>query len=91
MKTYNRYKLELSPYYLAKDEESCDLCANHFYGKFLNYINEEDYVGASLAKRFLRRGSENCANYKSNRFTKHYLDAAKNDKFTELKKDFFCD
>ena len=48
MKTNQRYKLELTPYYLAKNEESCDLSATHLYGKFLNYIDEDDYIVVDL-------------------------------------------
>ena len=91
MKTNQRYKLELTPYFLAKNEESCDLSANHLYGKFLNYIDEDDYVGASLAKRFLKKGDSSCweCGYKDNKFKIHYSYANKNEKFKELKKDFY--
>ena len=91
MKTNQRYKLELTPYYLTKNEESCDLSANHIYGKFLNYIDEDDYVGASLAKKFLQRGSWRCRQmgYKGNRFKTYYKNANKDNKFKTLRKDFF--
>ena len=91
MTTNEKYKLELSPYYLVKDEESCGLCANHFYGKFLNYIDDDDYVGASLAKRFLKRGNDKCVSYKNNRFKKYFNDASNNKQFNELKSGFFND
>ena len=86
-----KYKLELTPYYLAKDEESCDLSANHLYGKFLNYIDEDDYVGASLAKRFLKKGNSSCGEcgYENNKFKTYYYNANKSKKFKELKKDFY--
>jgi len=91
MKTNQRYKLELTPYYLAKNEESCDLSARHLYGKFLNYIDEDDYVGASLAKRFLKKGDSSCegCGYENNKFKTYYHDANKSEKFEELKKEFY--
>ena len=91
MKTNQRYKLELTPYYLAKNEESCDLSATHLYGKFLNYIDEDDYVGASLAKRFLKIGDSSCGEcgYENNKFKTYYYNADKSEKFKELKKDFY--
>ncbi|MAF43959.1 MAG: hypothetical protein CMI54_07350 [Parcubacteria group bacterium] len=93
MKTNQRYKLELTPYFLAKDEESCNFSASHFYGKFLNYIDDDDYVGASLAKRFLRRGAERCEKfgYENNKFKSYRAWAEKDEKFNSLKKEFFCD
>ena len=91
MKTNQRYKLELTPYYLTKNEESCDLSANHLYGKFLNYIDEDDYVGASLAKRFLKKGDSSCGEcgYENNKFKTYYYDANKSERFKELKKEFY--
>jgi len=91
MKTNQRYKLELTPYYLTKNEESCDLSAAHLYGKFLNYIDEDDYVGASLAKRFLKKGDASCGGcgYKNNKFKIHYNHANESGRFKELKKDFY--
>ena len=93
MRTNQRYKLELTPYYLAKNEESCDLSATHLYGKFLNYIDEDDYVGASLAKRFLKKGDSSCGGhgYKNNKFKIYYSNANKSQRFKELKKEFYCD
>ena len=79
MTTNQKYKLELTPYYLTKNEESCDLSANHLYGKFLNYVDEDDYVGASLAKRFLKNGDSSCGEcgYENNKFKIHYSYANK--------------
>ena len=93
MKTNQRYKLELTPYYLAKNEESCDLSATHLYGKFLNYIDEDDYVGASLAKRFLKKGNSSCGEcgYENNKFKIYYYNANKSERFKKLKKEFYCE
>ena len=93
MNTNQRYKLELAPYFLAKNEESCDLSANHLYGKFLNYIDEDDYVGATLAKRFLQKGYYSCeeCGYEDNKFKTYYSNASKSRKFKELKKEFYCE
>jgi len=93
MKTNQRYKLELTPYYLAKNEESCDLSANHLYGKFLNYIDDDDYVGASLAKKFLKKGDVSCdkCGYENNKFKTFYSSANESKKFNKLKREFYCE
>ena len=56
MNPADKYKLEFNAYFSFNNKEKCDLCAGHFYGKFLNYVDNKDYVGASLAKKFLMRG-----------------------------------
>lgn len=93
MNTNQRYKLELAPYYLAKSKESCDLSANHLYGKFLNYIDEDDYVGATLAKRFLQKGDHSCkeCGYENSKFKDFHSRANKSEKFNRLKKEFYCE
>lgn len=89
----NKYKIELNAYASFGNEENCDLCADFFYGKFLNYLDEGDYVGASLAKRFLMRGDWHCSQngYQSNKFNGFYQQARRNDTFNKLKTDFFYD
>ena len=93
MTASDQYKLELNPYVSFGDEEKCDLCANHFYGKFLNYLEEDDYVGASLAKRFLMRGDWHCSQngYENNKFNNFYRQAHTNSVFQKLKTEFFYD
>ena len=93
MNSSEKYKLELNSYFSLKGKEECDLCAGHFYGKFLNYIEDNDYVGASLAKRFLMRGDWRCSQngYEGNRFNSFYKNAHENKKFKRLKIDFFYD
>ena len=93
MNSSDKYKLELNAYASFGDEEKCDLCANHFYGKFLNYIEEGDYVGASLAKKFLQRGDWFCSQngYKDNKFNNFYKQAYGNDNFKKIKTEFFHD
>jgi len=93
MNPSEQYKLELNAYASFGDEEKCDLCANHYYGKFLNYVDEDDYVGASLTKRFLQRGDWLCSEngYKNNKFSGFYEEAHKNDNFKKIKIEFFND
>jgi hypothetical protein len=91
MTTNQKYKLELTPYFVPRGEESCDLSASHVYGKFLHYIDDDDYVGASLAKKFLKHGAVRCSEkkYSNNKFKLYYKDARRNDRFKALRSDFF--
>jgi hypothetical protein len=88
-----QYRLELNAYAAFNDEENCDLCADHFYGKFLNYINNKDYVGASLTKKFLMRGDWHCSQngHRNNKFISFYNQALENEDFKKIKSDFFHD
>tara|TARA_R100000808_G_C2110197_1_gene124519 strand:- start:733 stop:1017 length:285 start_codon:yes stop_codon:yes gene_type:complete len=93
MKTINKYKLELTPYFNCKDKEKSDLSANYMYGKFLSYLSEDDYIGASLAKRFIRKGW-NCCNindYPDSNFKAHYKEATNNPKYKMVKNKFYCE
>ena len=58
MNATNKYKWELVPYFNCKGEARSDLSAKHLYGKFLCYTEEEDFVGADLAKKMLKRGRD---------------------------------
>ena len=55
MNKSDKYQWELLPYFSTKENQG-DLSAKHMYGKFLNYVENEDYVGANLAKNFLYKG-----------------------------------
>jgi hypothetical protein len=75
------------------NHEKSDLSAKFLYGKFLNYLHDKDYVGANLAKGFLRRGKVYCIKkgYRNNKFHSYYKEAQKNDKYKRLREVFFYD
>ena len=93
MNPADKYKLEFNAYFSFNNKEKCDLCAGHFYGKFLNYVDNKDYVGASLAKKFLMRGDWRCTQngYEKNKFTSFYKQALENEDFKKVKSNFFYD
>lgn len=84
MNPSHKYKWELVPYFNHNGEERSDLSAKHIYGKFLSYAEEEDFIGADLAKKFLKDGKD-----KSHKFEYHYENACKNEDFLSLKDKFY--
>ena len=84
MNASKKYKWELIPYFNCKGEEESQLSANHLYGKFLNYTEEEDFVGANLAKKMLERGRD-----ESDTFKPRYEKACTNESFLSLENQFY--
>ena len=84
MKTSDKYKWELVPYFNSSNRESSKLSSRHIYGKFLTYIDNEDFVGANLAKKMLERGSLN-----NSQFEECYTNACSNEGFAALENDFY--
>ena len=50
------YKSELYPLWRFKTPEKAQLSCNQIYLKFLQYIDEGDFVGADMAKKYLHMG-----------------------------------
>ena len=61
------YKSEILPYWRFKDPETATTSSEKIYDLFLNYLKQEDFVGADMARKFLQMGytrSRRYANYK---------------------------
>ncbi len=50
------YKSELYPLWRFKTPDKAQLSCNQIYLKFLGYIDEGDFVGADMAKKYLHMG-----------------------------------
>ena len=50
------YKSELHPLWRFKTPDKAQLSCNQIYLKFLEYIDENDFVGADMAKKYLHMG-----------------------------------
>ncbi len=83
MNKSDKYQWELLPYFSTKENQG-DLSAKHMYGKFLNYVENEDYVGANLAKNFLYKGS-----LENKGFQNFLKEASKNQKYSEMQGNFY--
>ena len=64
------YKSEILPYWRFKNPEIATESSNKIYQLFLEYLEQEDFVGADMARKFLQMGytrARRYANHKSGR------------------------
>jgi hypothetical protein len=62
------YKLEILPYWRFKTPDIARISSEKIYEIFLAYLEENDFVGADMARKFLQMGytrSRRYANHKS--------------------------
>ena len=82
------YRNEIIPYVNTRNKDNADYSAEFLYGKFLNYLSNKDYAGASLTKKYLRNGKFKCRRLKNNKFKLYHSRANKNKTYKRLKRDF---
>jgi hypothetical protein len=64
------YKSEILPYWRFKNPEIARESSRKIYEMFLTYLEQEDFVGADMARKFIQMGytrSRRYANHKSGR------------------------
>ena len=64
------YKSEILPYWRFKTPEIARESSEKIYSMFLDYLHQDDFVGADMARKFLQMGytrSRRYANHKSGR------------------------
>jgi hypothetical protein len=64
------YKSEILPYWKFKDPEAAMASSEKIYDLFIEYLNQNDFVGADMARKFLQMGytrARRYANHKSGR------------------------
>lgn len=62
------YKSEILPYWRFKTPDIAKISSEKIYGLFLNYLEQDDFIGADMARKFLQMGytrSRRYANHKS--------------------------
>lgn len=57
------YKSELLPLWSFKDEESAKKSSDSIFEKFIEYKEEEDFVGMDVARKFLQMGYTRAMRY----------------------------
>ncbi|MDO1448305.1 DUF4385 domain-containing protein [Rhodocytophaga aerolata] len=64
------YKSEILPYWKFKDPEAAMTSSEKIYDLFIEYLTQNDFVGADIARKFLQMGytrARRYANHKSGR------------------------
>ncbi|MBD2353576.1 DUF4385 domain-containing protein [Tolypothrix sp. FACHB-123] len=64
------YKSEILPYWRFKNPDIAKESSEKIYGIFLTYLEQDDFVGADMARKFLQMGytrARRYANHKSGR------------------------
>lgn len=68
------YKSEILPFWRFKNPEIATESSSKIYQMFLDYLDEDDFVGADMARKFLQMGytrSRRYANHKSGKKYRH--------------------
>lgn len=60
---YQPYKDELLPLWRYKDAEAAEKSAKAIYERFLHYVDEEDFPGADMARKYLQMGYTRAMRY----------------------------
>jgi hypothetical protein len=71
------YKDELLPLWSYKNEEAADESAEALLGAFYDYLDEDDFVGADMARKYLRMGYTRAMRYAKYPGGKKYEDGEK--------------
>jgi hypothetical protein len=74
------YKSEILPHWRFKTPEIAQESSEHIYGLFLDYVRQEDFVGADMARKFLQMGYTRSRRYANHRTGQKYKGPVPDDK-----------
>lgn len=74
------YKSEILPHWRFKDPATANESAKTIFNLFLDYLMEEDFVGADMARKFLQMGFTRARRYANYRGGKKYAGPVPEDK-----------
>ena len=66
------YKSEILPHWRFKTPEIAQQSSETIYQLFLNYLEQDDFVGADMARKFLQMGYTRARRYANHRSGKKY-------------------
>ncbi|MGB3778508.1 MAG: DUF4385 domain-containing protein [Tunicatimonas sp.] len=70
--TVEPYKSEILPHWRFKDPEAARASSEKIYAMFLEYLRQQDFVGADMARKFLQMGYTRARRYANYRGGKKY-------------------
>ncbi|SIT89258.1 DUF4385 domain-containing protein [Pontibacter indicus] len=74
------YKSEILPHWRFKTPEIARESSEHIYGLFLDYLRQNDFVGADMARKFLQMGYTRSRRYANHRTGQKYKGSVPDDK-----------
>ncbi|MFD2513993.1 DUF4385 domain-containing protein [Pontibacter locisalis] len=74
------YKSEILPHWRFKTPEIAAESSEKIYEMFLEYLKEDDFVGADMARKFLQMGYTRARRYANHKSGKKYKGAVPEDK-----------
>lgn len=74
------YKSEILPHWRFKTPEIARESSEHIYGLFLDYLRQNDFVGADMARKFLQMGYTRSRRYANHRTGQKYKGPVPDDK-----------
>lgn len=74
------YKSEILPYWKFADEAKATLSSEKIFALFLNYLDNDDFIGADMARKFLQMGYTRARRYANHKGGKKYEGAVPEDK-----------
>jgi len=69
------YKSEILPHWRFKNPEIAQAAAEKIYALFENYLKEQDFVGADMARKYLQMGFTRARRYANHASGKKYKDS----------------
>lgn len=74
------YKSEILPHWRFADEDKARLSSEKIFELFLNYLDNDDFVGADMARKFLQMGYTRARRYANHKGGKKYDGPVPDDK-----------
>jgi Domain of unknown function (DUF4385) len=71
------YKSEILPHWKFKDVESATIASQKIYSMFEDYLSQNDFVGADMARKFLQMGFTRARRYANHKGGKKYTTGTK--------------
>lgn len=74
------YKSEILPFWRFADEEKALESSTKIYALFLDYLENNDFIGADMARKFLQMGYTRARRYANHKGGKKYKGPVPQDK-----------
>jgi hypothetical protein len=81
------YKSEILPYWKFKNPEAAMASSEKIYDLFIEYLNQNDFVGADMARKFLQMGYTRARRYANHKSGRKYANNPQKESTAEAEKE----